>query len=169
MGLRYRPSPRFRPYVEKVMSCGHWLDTGRVVSGDCAVLIHETTGHTIAYGLHDGGNDYNGARNFAAEAQAVCGCTFLQPRNRRRSRKVFTRDIAEREDEMRKQARITWLLNRQREHLEAVTHAQRSAFNRRTRSAHVAVMTRLAELKAIETQLDKAWPEWREDTYAARP
>lgn len=86
--MKYRPSSRFREYVKKVMACGHWADGEQAIGGDKAVLIHSSTGKTIAYQLHDGGNDWNSARNFATEAGAICGCSFVENRNRRRSRKA---------------------------------------------------------------------------------
>ena len=82
-----KPSSRYAEYVRKLAACGHWKFTG-IVGGDKAVLSHR--GATVTYGMHDGGNDYNGPRNFAAAAQRACGCTFVQPRGRKRSRKAVT-------------------------------------------------------------------------------
>ena len=80
-----KPSPRFAEYVRKVKACGHWQHTE--TRADRAILRYVTSGQTIAYSLHDGGNEKNGARNFAAEAQATCGCKFVEARNRKPSRK----------------------------------------------------------------------------------
>lgn len=82
-----KPSSRYAEYVRKLAACGHWKFAG-IVGGDKAVLDHDGT--TVSYGMHDGGNEHNGPRNFAAEAQKVCGCTFIQPRGRKRSRKKFS-------------------------------------------------------------------------------
>lgn len=81
-----KPSSRYAEYVRKLAACGHWKFTA-IVGGDKAVLSHGR--ESVAYGMHDGGNDKNGPRNFAAEAQRACGCTFIQPRGRKRSRKTF--------------------------------------------------------------------------------
>ncbi len=81
-----KPSPRFAEYVRKMSACGHWTFTGRTGT-DKAVLEHD--GVTVAYQLHDGGNDWNGPRNFAAEAQRACGCKFIESRGRKKSRKAF--------------------------------------------------------------------------------
>lgn len=80
------PGPRHAEYVRKIAKCGHW-EFVKTTGGDKAVLAHRASGQTIAYGLHDGGNDYNSARNFATEAQRICGCRFIESRGRKRSRK----------------------------------------------------------------------------------
>ena len=82
-----KPSQRAAEYVRKVKACGHWthVDTKR----DGAVLRHDTTGVTVVYSLHDGGNDLNGAHNFATAAQNACGCRFIESRNRKPSRKQW--------------------------------------------------------------------------------
>jgi hypothetical protein len=67
---------------------------------------------------------------------------------------------------MQDRNRIIWLLRERREYMEAVKHSQRAAFNQRTAKAHAAAMARVAELKAIETKLDEAWPEWRQSRVA---
>lgn len=95
-----KPATRYAEYVRKVKACGHWeydKSTGR----DKAVLRHKS-GATVAYNLHDGGNDWNGARNFAAEAGRACGCKFIESRGRKKSRKKietsgFSLDAATRE------------------------------------------------------------------------
>lgn len=81
-----KPSSRYAEYVRKLAACGHWEFTG-ITGGDKAVLSHGR--ESVAYGMHDGGNDRNGPRNFAAAAQRACGCTFIQPRGRKRSRKAI--------------------------------------------------------------------------------
>lgn len=81
-----KPSSRYAEYVRKLAACGHWTFTG-ITGGDKAVLRHGR--ESVAYGMHDGGNERNGPRNFAAAAQRACGCTFIQPRGRKRSRKTF--------------------------------------------------------------------------------
>src|SRR5690606_40444553 len=91
MSLRYAPSKRYAKYVKAAMACGHWRDGAKVTGNDKALLVHIRTGKTVAYGLHDGGSDWNGARNFAKEAGDICGCLFVQPRGRKRSRKADQR------------------------------------------------------------------------------
>lgn len=86
MRLEYKPSPRFAEYVRKI-TCDHW-ETAGVSNNDRAVLRHKATGQTVSYALHDGGNDRNGGRNFAADVQRICGCRLLEVRGRKRSRKA---------------------------------------------------------------------------------
>lgn len=80
-----KPSRRFSEYVRKI-SCDEWTSLGKG-RDDVGVLQHES-GVTVAYGLHDGGNDINGPRNFAAEVQRICGCHLIEARGRKRSRKA---------------------------------------------------------------------------------
>lgn len=84
MKVDYAPSKRYAEYVRKI-TCGEWRPDG-LRGNDKAVLRH-TSGATVAYGLHDGGNEWNGPRNFAAEVQRICGCQLIEPRGRKRSRK----------------------------------------------------------------------------------
>lgn len=87
MSVMYPPSKRFAEYVKAVMACGHWSDAETVIGNHAGQLVHTATGQTVGYLLHDGGNDVNGPRNFARKAGAICGCTFIQPRGRKSSRK----------------------------------------------------------------------------------
>ena len=96
-----KPSPRFAEYVRKMSACGHWTFTGKTGT-DKAILEHD--GVTVAYQLHDGGNDWNGPRNFAAEAQRICGCRLIEHRGRKRSRKNF-RDVDDQVEAQRKRYR----------------------------------------------------------------
>lgn len=82
-----KPSRRFAEYVRRVSACGHWRQTGRRRS-DAVEIEHVETGRTLWYGTHDGGNDLNSARNFAADAQRECGCRLVEARGRKRSRKA---------------------------------------------------------------------------------
>lgn len=84
-----RPSPRYRPFVSAMLACGHWEQTDRTYDGGArAILRHKASGRTISYATHDTGNDSNGARNMAHDAGRICGCTFIQHRSRKRSRKA---------------------------------------------------------------------------------
>jgi hypothetical protein len=86
--MKYQPSTRYRPYVQAALRCGHWEPLARTVDGGGhALLRHKETGVTVTYALHDGGNEWNGARNMAKALQDACGCQFIEPRNRKRSRK----------------------------------------------------------------------------------
>lgn len=91
MSVRYAPSKRYAPYVKALMECGHWSDAETTTGGHVAQLVHNATGQTVAYALHDGGNEWNAGRNFAKQAGDICGCTFIQPRGRKRSRKAVER------------------------------------------------------------------------------
>ena len=82
-----QPSPRYAEYVKAVLSCGHWEPTGRMISKSHPEIIHVKSGQTLTYQIHDGGSDQNSPRNFAASAQRICGCKFVQSRGRKRSRK----------------------------------------------------------------------------------
>lgn len=84
----FPPSKRFYEYVTAVLACGHWEETGRLVKHSHAEIRNIQTGETTVYSTHDGGNDYNGPRNFATWCGRACGCEFVQHRNRRRSRKA---------------------------------------------------------------------------------
>lgn len=84
---QYKPSRRYAEYVYAVLSCGHWEETGRVVKHSHAEIRHIETGETTTYGMHDGGNDRNGPRNFASLCGRICGCRFVQPRGRKASRR----------------------------------------------------------------------------------
>jgi hypothetical protein len=84
-----RPSKRYRPFVQALLSCGHWRIPDVKGNGHQAPIEHIGTGRRLWYETHDGGNDINSARNFASAAGKICGCTFVQPRQRKRSRKAF--------------------------------------------------------------------------------
>ena len=84
MKVGVRPSARFAEYVRKI-ACDEWEFVG-TSGGDKGILRHKS-GATVAYGLHDGGNDWNGPRNFATEVQRICGCRLIEHRGRKRSRK----------------------------------------------------------------------------------
>ena len=164
MSIRFQPSARFRPYVAKLLACGHWaIPNQRIINGDCAILIHKKTGATVAYGLHDGGNDINGPRNFAALAGQICGCAFIEPRGRKRSRKAILNVIAEREAELRVHQEINRLLWARRDHVEAIENAARAAYNTRTREGHLYLSRLRRELAEIDLQLEAAWPGWKEE------
>lgn len=81
-----KPSTRYSQYVRLII-CDEWESLGRR-GNDKGVLRHKVTGKTVAYNLHDGGNDWNGPRNFAAEVQRECGCRLIEARGRKRSRKA---------------------------------------------------------------------------------
>lgn len=87
MNVSPKPSPRFAEYVRKI-KCGEWESLGPLGS-DKGALRHTHTGQTVAYNTHDGGNEWNGARNFALTVQRICGCRLIEPRGRKRSRKAF--------------------------------------------------------------------------------
>lgn len=80
-----KPSKRYAEYVRKI-KCDEWAEAG-VSGNDKGILRHIATGVTVAYGLHDGGNDWNGPRNFASEVQRICGCQLIEARGRKASRK----------------------------------------------------------------------------------
>lgn len=84
--MRFKPASRAAQYVRAAMKCGHWEDAERADHHQ-AFLRHIATGEEIGYPRHDGGNDLNAARNAAAAMGALCGCVFVQPRGRKRSRK----------------------------------------------------------------------------------
>lgn len=88
MKIDPKPSRRYGEYLRK-LACDEWESLGPRGS-DKGVLAHKPTGATVAYNLHDGGNDWNGPRNFALEIQRVCGCVLIEPRGRKRSRKSVT-------------------------------------------------------------------------------
>lgn len=88
MRLHFRPSKRYSEYV-RLIKCDHWVADDKPVGNDKAVLRCTLNGKTVAYGLHDGGNDWNGPRNFAAEVEKCCGCRIIQPRGRKRSKKAI--------------------------------------------------------------------------------
>lgn len=81
------PSARYRQYVDKVRACGHWVFV-RMDGKAHAVIEHVATGQTWTYSTHDGGSEHNAARNFAKSVGDICGCVFIENRNRRRSRKA---------------------------------------------------------------------------------
>ncbi len=85
MRVDYKPSRRYAEYVRRI--CNEWEPAG-VSGNDLALIRHIPTGTVLAYGLHDGGNDHNSARNFASDVQRVCGCRLIEVRGRKRSRKA---------------------------------------------------------------------------------
>lgn len=85
MKLDPAPSKRYGEYLRKV-TCDEWEVVG-LRGDDKVVLRHRGTAMTIAYGTHDGGNDWNGPRNMALAMQRACGCRLIEPRGRKRSRK----------------------------------------------------------------------------------
>lgn len=90
MNTPVKPSKRYAEYVRKI-TCSDWEYVG-TKGGDKAVLRHVPTGETVAYCLHDGGNDYNGPRNFAAQVQRICGCRMIEARGRKKSRKAVKQE-----------------------------------------------------------------------------
>lgn len=124
-----KASPRYAEYVRKLKACGHWYFAGLSRGEHDAILRHRRTGRTVSYPSHDGGNEYNGARNFAAQAGQICGCTFVEHRGRKRSRKVDrsprfittretqkSREVGERFDQLR--ARYIELIDDARDNLD---------------------------------------------------
>jgi hypothetical protein len=85
MRLDHKPSRRYAEYVRRIV-CDEWTPAGST-GGDKALLVH-VSGVTVAYCLHDGGNDWNGPRNFALEVQKTCGCQLIEARGRKKSRKA---------------------------------------------------------------------------------
>jgi len=82
-----KPSSRYREYVDKVRACGHW-EFSHIDGKNHAVLTHAPTGQAVSYAMHDGGSEWNSPRNFASQAGRVCGCSFVEARGRKRSRKA---------------------------------------------------------------------------------
>jgi hypothetical protein len=80
-----KPSRRYAEYTRKI-ACDEWVVIG-ATGNDKVVIQHRPSGATAAYCLHDGGNDWNGPRNFALDVQRACGCQLIQPRGRKKSRK----------------------------------------------------------------------------------
>lgn len=87
MNLLYPPSKRYAEVLRKV-TCDHWVPEERRNSHQ-AWLVCVLNGVRLSYGTHDGGNEWNSARNFAADMEKACGCKLIDHRNRRRSRKAF--------------------------------------------------------------------------------
>jgi hypothetical protein len=85
-----KPSRQYAEYVRKI-KCDQWESAG-MRGSDKGLLVHKATGETVAYNLHDGGNDWNGPRNFALEIQRLCGCRLIEPRGRKKSRKSLKQD-----------------------------------------------------------------------------
>lgn len=100
MNVTPKPSRRFSEYVRKI-ACDEWESGFDPIGNDKGILRHRATGQTVAYNLHDGGNDWNGPRNFAAAVQRICGCPLIEARGRKHSRKNFLaedpREAAKRE------------------------------------------------------------------------
>lgn len=159
MNLIYKPSKRFAEYVAKIMSCGHWEDAGDLRGSHIALLRHIKSGTTVTYQLHDGGNDHNSPRNMASDAQAVCGCVFIEPRGRKRSRKAVqssgfdpsraARENARWADKWGGSVADLWL-----EHDRQAGLLCELAKNP-TRSSASEASKALAEIRAIEAQLTR--------------
>lgn len=81
------PSKRFSEYVTKMRRCGHWEETG-AFSDHGAEIRHINSGESLWFHMHDGGNEINSSRNFATAASRLCGCKFIEPRGRKKSRKA---------------------------------------------------------------------------------
>lgn len=88
MKIHVRPSKRYAEYIRRI-KCDHWVADDKPVGNDKAVLRCVLNDATAAYGLHDGGNDWNGPRNFAADIQKGCGCQIIESRGRKKSRKAI--------------------------------------------------------------------------------
>lgn len=88
MKLHFKPSKRYAEYV-RLIKCDRWVADDKAVGNDKAILRCVLNGATVAYGLHDGGNEWNGPRNFAAEVQKACGCQIVEHRGRKKSRKAI--------------------------------------------------------------------------------
>lgn len=106
MRVDYKPSSRYAEYVRKIQ-CDEWECAGKS-GNDKAVLRHMPSGVTVAYNLHDGGNDWNGPRNFAAEVQRACGCRLIEPRGRKASRKSPRVGTDPEVEASRRKHRETW-------------------------------------------------------------
>lgn len=91
MNPRPKPSKRFSCYVRKI-TCGEWEALGPSGAGGHSAILRHTSGATVSYALHDGGNDLNAPRNFAAEVQRICGCKLIEPRGRKRGRQKPQRE-----------------------------------------------------------------------------
>lgn len=158
MALRYKPSKRWRPIVQAALKCGHWEAVGQTTDGGSSGLLrHIATGRTVTYALHDGGNDYNGCRNGAKLMQSICGCQFIEPRGRKRSRKPvgpsgFTLEKAKREHDQFIQSwseRVDALYDERAEEIAAVAELA----YRETRAAIRGIPKHLRRIKAIEREL----------------
>lgn len=86
MKLDFPPSKRYAEVLSKI-TCDHWVCEGR--NDHQAFIRCILNGVRLSYGTHDGGNEWNSARNFAADMEKACGCRLIDHRNRRRSRKAF--------------------------------------------------------------------------------
>lgn len=147
-----KPSKRFSEYVPKILACGHWEATGKIVGNHLAEIRSTTGAESIFYGLHDGGNDLNSARNFATKAQRVCGCKFIEPRRRNAGRSTRTTQAAingrattdDRNDQVRA-ARRQALVNRAR----ALKVAWEFASLPETRNELVKVLNGIAKMDAV--------------------
>lgn len=149
-----KPSKRFSEYVPKILACGHWEATGRLVGNHLAEIRSTTGAESIFYSLHDGGNDMNSARNFATKAQRLCGCKFIEPRRRnagRSTRPVTGAPVNGRAsgDDLRdlvRDARRQTLVNR----AQALKAAWEFASLPETRNELVKVLNDIAKLDARE-------------------
>jgi len=132
VNVSYKPSRRFAEYVRKIV-CDEWEDLG-VRGNDLGVLRHKPSGITVAYALHDGGNEWNGPRNFAADVQKVCGCRLIEPRGRKTSRKS-TAVIADPQVEASRRRHATeWEAASQARETERAAEASRRAAAERAES-----------------------------------
>lgn len=149
-------SPRYAEYVGKIAHCGHWELTGKQTS-DIVQIRRIGTSQTLAYGTHDGGNNWNGPRNFAAQAQRACGCRFVSPRNRKRSRKKvetsgFSVEAARREQSSWRRrfgADLDALIRRRYELIDQMRAD--AATGRRDRICGIA--EKLREVRSIEDRI----------------
>ncbi len=156
--MRYRPSARFRPYVVAALRCGHWEAVDKLIDhGAHSLLRHKGSGKTITYGLHDGGNEWNGARNMAKALGDICGCSFIENRNRKRSRKKdqvsgFSIDLAR--SELRTFHRSTDVDALHERHQIAAAELTRLREDG-SRAAIDQARLVIAELRDVETHLSK--------------
>lgn len=147
-----KPSKRFSEYVPKILACGHWEATGRLVGNHLAEIRSTIGAESIFYALHDGGNDLNSARNFATKAQRLCGCKFIEHRRRnagRSTRPVTGAPVNGRasEDDLRdrvRDARRQTLVNR----AQALKVAWEFASLPETRNELVKVLNDIAKMDA---------------------
>lgn len=154
-----RPSARYRPFVQKLLACGHWRMTNRTTDGGAkGVLEHVDSAATVCFATSDNGHEWNNARNMAHDAERICGCSFVEHRNRRRSRKApersgFSLEGTRRNDtgEDARRARHGDLLGAQQ---ATITTLERMVADGATREAgQVALRLRDIEERLAETYL----------------
>lgn len=137
--MKFKPSTRAAGYVRAALKCGHWEDAEQKNSHE-AFLRHIESGVLIGYPMHDGGSDYNSARNSANAMSALCGCKFVEARGRKRSRKADQHTDFDVTQAVREQR--AW----HREHDAQIEHWQQK------RSTAIATLKRIEHLKAEQRE-----------------